>query len=449
MMTVLRAARAEARLIFTDPGVLIITVAAILVYAFFYPLPYLNQVMKDVPIAVVDQDHSPLSRRLARMADGHQALRVAAELTSVIEAETLVGAGTVSGVLVIPWGFERDVVEGRQARLTGQVDAAYLLTYNTVVGGLMESAGTLSAGVEVARFRAAGRTRDAAMRARRPVGLDMQPLFNATSGYGTYVVPAVLVLILQQTLLIGIGMAGAAGREGAGAHPVGPAPWTAALQVVGRAVPYLALYSANAAYYFAFVPRLYGYYVPGSLGPVAMLTAPFLLATVMLGFTVRVCFRRRETAMQVVLITSLPLVFLGGFAWPVEALPRWLRIAASVMPSTSAIPAYLRLTRMGAGLADVARESAVLWSLVAIYFPAACAAEAWASRCGAGPGYTLAGTPWPLTSRLSWPGRSPRPLRTSRPEVRASRPAAPSSPAPSTSTARGRRGSSISASWTN
>ena len=376
MTTVLRAARDEARLIFTDPGVLIITVVAILVYAFFYPLPYLNQVMKDVPIAVVDQDHSSLSRRLVRMADGHQALRVAAEVTSVPEAETLVGAGTVSGVLVIPGSFERDVIEGRQARLTGQVDAAYLLTYNTVVGGLMESAGTLSAGIEVARLRAAGRTRDAAMRTRRPIGLDMQPLFNATSGYGTYVVPAVLVLILQQTLLIGIGMVGAAGREGAGVQPRGLAPWTAALQMVGRAVPYLALYSANAAYYFAFVPRLYGYYVPGSLGPVAMLTAPFLLATVFLGFAVRACFRRRETAMQVVLITSLPLVFLGGFAWPVEALPGWLRIAASVVPSTSAIPAYLRLTRMGAGLNDVARESAVLWSLVAIYFPVACVAEA-------------------------------------------------------------------------
>jgi ABC-2 type transport system permease protein len=107
-----------------------------------------------------------------------------------------------------------------------------------------------------------------------------------------------------------------------------------------------------------------------------MLTVPFLLATVFLGFAVRVCFRRRETAMQVVLITSLPLVFLGGFAWPVEALPGWLHAAATFVPSTSAIPAYLRLTRMGAGLQDVARESAVLWSLVAIYFPIACAAEA-------------------------------------------------------------------------
>ena len=377
MRTFVRAIVDEARLVFLDAGVLIITVLAVIVYAFFYPLPYLNQVMKDVPIAVVDQDHSALGRRLVRMADGHQSVKVAAEATSVSEAEALVLDGAVSGVLVVPRGFERDVLEGRQARVTGQIDAAYLLTYNTVLGGLLESVGTLSAGVEVTRSRASGQSRDAAMRRRRPIGLDLQPLFNATSGYGTYVVPAVLVLILQQTLLIGVGMAGGARRERAAPRSSrADGPWSAVLQVAGRAVPYLLLYSAHAAYDFVFVPRFYGYYVPGSFGAAALLTVPFLLATVFLGFALRALFSRRETAMQVVLFTSLPLVFLAGFAWPVEALPEWLRAAAALVPSTSAIPAYLRLTRMGAGLADVARESAALWGLAAMYFPAACAAEA-------------------------------------------------------------------------
>jgi ABC-2 type transport system permease protein len=315
------------------------------------------------------------------MADGHQSIRVAAEATSASEAEALVRKGTVGGVLVIPRGFERDVLEGHQARVTGQIDASYLLTYNTVLGGLLESSGTLSAGVELARLRAAGKSQDAAMRARRPIGLDLQPLFNATSGYGTYVVPAVLVLILQQTLLIGVGMAGGARRERVAARrTAAERPGHPVLQVAGRAVPYLLLYTANAAYYFVFVPRYHGYYVSGSLGAVALLTVPFLLATVFLGLALRACFSRRETAMQIFLFTSLPLVFLGGFAWPVEALPAWLRAAASFMPSTTAIPAYLRLTRMGAALPDVARETAVLWALAAMYFPAACLAEAWQAR---------------------------------------------------------------------
>ena len=111
MRTFVRAIEDEARLVFLDAGVLIITVLAVIVYAFFYPFPYLNQVMKDVPVAVVDQDHSALGRRLVRMADGHQSIKVAAEATSASEAEALVLDGAVSGVLVVPRGFERDVLE--------------------------------------------------------------------------------------------------------------------------------------------------------------------------------------------------------------------------------------------------------------------------------------------------------------------------------------------------
>jgi ABC-2 type transport system permease protein len=377
MKTLMAALVDEARLVFCDAGVLIMTVIAVLVYSFVYPIPYLNQVLKDVPVAVVDEDHSGLSRRLVRMADEHEAIRVAEAVPSMAEAEALVRGGAVRGVLVIPRGFERDVLEGRQVRLSGYIDASYLLAYNAALTGMLESAGTMSAGVEVARWRARGLSQEAALRARRPVALELRPLFNATSGYATYVVPAVLVLILQQTLLMGIGMAGGARRERVTAgsttsvdnsgHPVA--------QVLGRSIPYLFLYAFNAAWYFAFMPRYYGYDVPGSGRAVALLAVPFLLATVFMGFTLRGFFGRRETAMQVILFTSLPLVFLGGFAWPVETVPVWLRHASQVVPTTTAIPAFLRLTRQGAGLADVAGEAWVLWILAAIYFPTACLTE--------------------------------------------------------------------------
>lgn len=382
MRLLLRAGLDEARLVFTDAGVLIITVAAVVVYSFFYPVPYLNQVLRDEPIAVVDLDNSSLSRRLVAMADAHEAIRVASTAASLAEPESQLRSGAVTAVLVIPRGFERDILEGRQARVSAQIDASYLLAYNAALTGLLEASGTLSAGVEVARWRSRGKDQEAALRARRPVGLDLRPLFNASSGYATYVVPAVLVLILQQTLLIGIGMTGGARRDRimAGRPSSLDAAGHPAVQVAGRALPYLLLYAVNAAYYFEFVPRYYGYYAPGSGLAVALFTVPFLLATTFLGFTLRALFRQRETAMQFLLFTSLPLVFLGGFAWPVEAVPAWLNAAAQLVPSTVAIPAYLRLTRMGGGLADVARESATLWTLTALYFPAACVAESLVRR---------------------------------------------------------------------
>jgi ABC-2 type transport system permease protein len=116
---------------------------------------------------------------------------------------------------------------------------------------------------------------------------------------------------------------------------------------------------------------------------VALLTVALLFATAFLGSALRACFRRRETSMQAIRFTSLPMVFLGGFAWPVEALREWVHAAATFMPSTTAIPGYLRLTRLGAGQSDVARETALLWSRVAVYFPAACLAESLQARSAA------------------------------------------------------------------
>jgi ABC-2 type transport system permease protein len=297
------------------------------------------------------------------------------------EAEALVREGRVAASVVIPKDFERDVLRGERVRVPAHVDASYMLAYSHVLKGLLESAGTLSAGIEVARWRAAGKTADAAMHARQPIVADLRPLFSPAGGYGTYVVPAVLVLVLQQTLIIGAGIAGGTRREqlaasGAAGNGSAAGVFAPILEVVGRSVPYLLLYSVNLAYCFGFVLPYQGYPVEGPPAAIAWLAVPFLLATTFLALALRGLFRRRETAVQALLFTSLPFVFLGGFSWPPEALPHWLRTAAQLVPTTTAIPGFLRIARMGAELPDVAREATMLWVLALLYFPLACWAEA-------------------------------------------------------------------------
>jgi ABC-2 type transport system permease protein len=255
-----------------------------------------------------------------------------------------------------------------------------------VLKGLLESAGTMSAGIEVARWRAAGKTAVAAMNARQPVVADLRPLFSPAGGYGTYVVPAVLVLVLQQTLLIGAGIAGGTRREQLAVSGAVPGdrtsawPFAPVFEVIGRSVPYVLLFAANLWYCFGFVLPYQGYPVEGPPGAIAWLAVPFLLATTFLALALRGLFLRRESAVQALLFTSLPFVFVGGFSWPPEALPHWLRTAAQLVPTTSAIPGFVRIARMGAGLPDVAREAGMLWVLALLYFPLACWAEAAAAR---------------------------------------------------------------------
>ncbi len=378
MSGLLRAAREEAQRVVRDPGALLVLAGAIVLYSFFYPIPYLPQVLREVPIAVVDQDETPLSRQLARMADAHSLLAVVARPASLGEAERLVAEGRVSGVLAIPRGFERDVAGGRRTRVGVFADASYFLVYRQVATGLLETTGTLSAGVDVRRLEARGRGEAAARATRDPVPFVARPLFNPTEGYASYVVPAVLVLILQQTLLIGIGLLGGTAAE-QGAAPGGP-PVSPLARVLGRALFYLALYAVWAVFMFAVVYRVFDFPERSRSLDLAAFALPFLLACIFLAVAAASLFRRRETAMQVLLFSSLPSVFLAGFAWPVEALPRSLRGLSLLLPSTTGIAGVLRLTEMGASLRHVAFEWRWLWGLAASYLFLAWLAERRAAR---------------------------------------------------------------------
>lgn len=367
----------EARRVARDSGALLVLGGAIFVYSFFYPIPYLPQVLREVPIAVVDQDETPLSRQLARMADAHSLLRVSERTASLGEAEALVRAGRVAGILVVPRGFERDVLGGRRTRVGAFADASYFLVYRQVATGLLETAGTLSAGIEVQRLEARGRTEAAARALRDPVPFVVRPLFNPAEGYASYVVPAVLVLILQQTLLIGIGLLGGTAAEQAPGSSSAPAPARAKPlpRVLGRALFYLVLYAAWSVLMFTVVFRVFDFPERARPLDLAAFVVPFLLACIFLALAAASLFRRRETAMQVLLFTSLPSVFLAGFAWPVEALPPWLRAVSLLLPSTTGIAGFLRLTEMGAPLRHVLFEWRWLWALAAAYLVLAWLAE--------------------------------------------------------------------------
>ena len=192
--------------LFADRGALLVLGGAVVIYAFFYPLPYRRQVLREVPLVVVDADHSALSRKLVRLAEASPLLRISARAETELDAEARLRAGEAGAALVIPAGFQRDLLRGARVTVGAYADGAYFLVYRQAMTGLAQSIGLLSAGVEVRRWRAAGRMGAAALADREPLQLRLDTLYNPSGGYATYVVPAVLLLILQQTLLIGIGM---------------------------------------------------------------------------------------------------------------------------------------------------------------------------------------------------------------------------------------------------
>jgi ABC-2 type transport system permease protein len=368
MKGVLKVCREEFRSILSDSGAVLILVGAVVFYSIVYPIPYRPEVLKEVPVVVVDLDRSALSRRLIRMVEANEYIRVASRADTTLQAEREVLAGRVGGLLVVPEGFERDILRGQQAHVGAFADASYLLVYRQVITGVLQAVRTLSAGIEIRRFRAGGMSEAQALAARDPLPLVLRPLFNPAMGYATYVVPAVLLLILQQTLLIGIGMLSGTERERAAPESVSIANHISAFQIVlGKAAAYFALYVVHCFFYFGILSRVYHLPQRADPGTLILFLLPFLIAIILMGLGLSNFFKHRETAMQALLFMSIPAIFLSGFAWPPEATPKWLRVLSYLLPSTAGISGFLRVNQMGASLQEVRFEWLVLWILCALY----------------------------------------------------------------------------------
>jgi ABC-2 type transport system permease protein len=350
------------RQIVREKETLILLFGASVLYAFFYPTPYMNQILRDLPVVVVDRDHSALSREFTRWLDASEAAAVTSRSNDLIAAQDSVRAGAAGAVLLIPQDFERHVLRREPAYVETYADASYFLVYSTALRAINGVAGTLSANISVRRAQAAGVYSPAAIRRARPVAFVPWPLFNPVAGYGTFVVPAVFILILQQTLLIGIAALRVAERhEGTSHEPL----WAV---LGGKLGATCLIYVGHALLMFGVVFHLYGFPMRASWLDVLVFLVPYFASATLLGLAVAELFERAESATVAFAAMSLPALFLSGISFPSEVQASWLSPVAAVLPSTFGIQGFLQLAIMGARFDQSLRAWAALWIQVVVYW---------------------------------------------------------------------------------
>jgi ABC-2 type transport system permease protein len=376
--------RDEVRRMLELRPVFMVLVVGVAIYALLYPQPYINEALRHVPIAVVDLDGTVSSRELARRVDATPDVSVAMVLPDLPTAQQEVYARTIYGILLIPKDFERELLHGRASPVTLYADASYFLLFQRVSGGVVAVARTFAAEVQTPLLVATGVSPLVAAAVVDPMPLTTVPLFNPQGGYATYVLPAALTLILQQTLLIGVGLLGTL----PGADPRRRSPPIAAgafATVLGKLLAYLALEAVIVPFYLVSLPWLYGLPRLGSLWAILVFATPFVLAVGGLGMVVARLLREPLLVQLALAALGLPFFFLAGFAWPVEAIPDWVRLLSILVPSSTAIDGLVRVAQLGASLAEVRSQFLTLWALAAAYGVIAVIIEAVKQRAPAPP----------------------------------------------------------------
>ena len=363
----------EMKMTVKDEAVLIFFLLASTIYPFLYSWIYNNEVVREVPVAVVDYSHSAESRKFIRLCNASPDVKVAYHCTSLAEAKDLVGRQKVKGVLYFPSDFDTNICRGEQAHVSVFCDMSLMLTYKAIY----QTAQAVSSqmGSEIQLASSTGFTdRDDEVTVR-PLEFDEVSIFNPTGGYGSFLLPAVLILVIQQTLLLGIGLAAGTNRENNRYGELIPIDqhYRGLFRIVmGKALCYFMIYALVAAYLTMILPSLFHFPLLGSLRSLIGLMVPYILACIFFGITLSCLVRYRENVMLLVVVTSLPFLFLSGISWPSEGIPAFWKGISWLLPSTFGVKGYIAVNSMGASLQDISHEYFVLWAQSLIYFFTSC-----------------------------------------------------------------------------
>lgn len=359
----------ELKNVLKDQGVLMFLVIVPLAYPLLYSWIYNNEVTREVPVAVVDMSHSHTSREFTRMLDASPDTKVAARCKSLEEAKERVGRGEAYGVVYFPQDFQTKLNRMEQPHVGVYCDMSLMLAYKAIFQTCTAIQGNLNSRIQIELTGNATAREDELT--TRPLDFDEVPMFNNTAGYGNFIIPGVLILIIQQTLLLGVGMAAGTARERNNYGFLVPANkhYRGVMRIVwGKSLAYFMIYIVMGTYLLCAVPYMFNFINLVSWKSLMPFILPYLLACIFFSMTISVLMRYRENVMLLVVFSSVPLLFMSGVSWPQSNIPSFWQGVSWLFPSTFGIRGYVRMNSMGATLEDISTEYHALWIQTVVYF---------------------------------------------------------------------------------
>jgi ABC-2 type transport system permease protein len=337
-----------------DRNLFLIALIAPVLYLFFYGSVYLHNVSTRLDVAVVDYDRTQTSRLFSRWIQADKVIHVI-NLDNTETARLQVERGSIQGYIVFPQGLESNLKSRKQTVLGLYANTSSFLVSNELNKRFAEIIESINVGMVQKYWMTQGIGRKQAMSAALPVRIDISPLGNASYGYSSFVYIAIFLLILHQLGIMVISESLAKEKE------LGSIPgWKTAngnkllTMLLSKTLPYFML---NLLYYLMLIVIAYPIFhlqVQCPIWQLILLAIPFYLAVNALGWVLGSLFQNQLQAFQLIVVSSMPLILISGYLWPVSAMPVMLR------PLPYLLPTYPMMTMMQA----MTQTAASIWQLL-------------------------------------------------------------------------------------
>jgi len=342
----------ELRIIGKDHSLLLTLLLAPLLYLFFYGSIYSYKEEEKVKLAVVDEDQSALSRLLIQQINDLQMVDVLFE-PSVDQAQRQMYKGICQGYLYIDKGLGQKVLSLKQANVVLAVNAGRFLPSSDLIASLTKTCLAVSAGVRMHYFEMKGLTESASLKQAMPVNLDYRPMFNERSSYGAFLLPGLLMLILQQTLLLGLAESIASERmKNTLSEWFSHTHGNVIYALAGKGLFYFLLYLAYALFVLIVNFPVFHLKLTAHAGTIVLLITAFILTLIPMAMLIGSFFKSQLLSLQILAFSSYPIFLITGYSWPYKMLPWGIQVISSLLPTTPFMRVYISVAQQGGTLSD-------------------------------------------------------------------------------------------------
>ncbi|WP_293717116.1 ABC transporter permease [uncultured Parabacteroides sp.] len=364
--------RNEFKTISGSFAIVLVLMGGIFMYGLLYNYMYAPDVVRNVPVVVVDNSKTELSREYIRLLNATPQVDVIATGEDFPQAKELMKRDEAAGILYLPHDFTDRVSRGDESVFIMYETTSAFLYYLSIQEA---SAGSMLAlndryRPEMLVFLPAGDAEQLA--SLQPIDVAGTALYNYTEGYGTYLIPAVLIVIMFQTLLMVIGMVSGEERQFKLLQAYRPTLAQSGRLVIGKTFVYMLLYAVFSLFLLGLIPLIFDLPDIGNVWNIVMLLIPFLMATSFFGLTASIVFTDSDAPLLMIAFFSVGLIFLSGVSYPLELMPWYWKLSHFLIPAAPATLAYVKLNSMGASMAEIHTEYITLWIQCVVYFVLSC-----------------------------------------------------------------------------
>lgn len=352
MKEVLEILKREIRNVSKDSSLFLILLLAPILYAFMYGSIYLNKGEEKVRLALIDNDGTAISRTLTQQLNSTPMIEIVPS-SNISEAQEMMFQGEVQGYFYIQSGFEKNIFLLKQTNVNLVLNASRFLPSSDLLSTATKVCLTVGAGVRKTYFNKQGMGEDEAIKMTNPINMDYRPLYNSSMTYGAFLLPGLLAIILQQTLLIGVAATFTSEREEKkllNLYQI--SKQSISKMIFGKSLLYFIVFMIFGFFFSVVNFSVFDVEVRGNYFDLAVVSALFIATIIVFGMLIGSFFKTKLFAFQVLVFSSYPIFLITGYSMPYQALPRFVQVLSDALPTSPFLKTYISIVQAGGSLSD-------------------------------------------------------------------------------------------------